>query len=130
MPAIGYGLILRALVASPHGVGQALGQALPGPHSCWAGLSGFEAHSLFVPLALLAILGLAYLAARFISRLGGAARRTSAPWLCGYAREAECNRYTAHGFYGEIKRYFRWLGGTPAPAPAPGTEMPAERKDS
>jgi hypothetical protein len=21
----------------------------------------------------------------------------------------------AHGFYGEIKRYFRWLGGAPAP---------------
>jgi len=35
------------------------------------------------------------------------------PWLCGYAREAECNRYVAHNFYGEIKRYFGWLGGAP-----------------
>ena len=65
-------------------------------------------------LAVLAVLVLVFLLARFISSLGGATRRASVPWLCGYAREAECNRYVAHGFYGEIKRYFRWLGGAPA----------------
>ena len=37
----------------------------------------------------------------------------SCVWLCGYAREADCHRYSAHNFYGEIKRYFRWLGGAP-----------------
>ena len=54
-----------------------------------------------------------FLLAFTISKLGGATRRAAAPWLCGYAREAECNRYVAHNFYGEIKRYFRWLGGMP-----------------
>ena len=49
-----------------------------------------------------------------MSKLGGAQRRADVPWLCGYAREAECHRYVAHNFYGEIKRYFRWLGGAPA----------------
>jgi formate hydrogenlyase subunit 3/multisubunit Na+/H+ antiporter MnhD subunit len=113
MPAIAYGLVHRALAASPHGLGQTLADASPAPANLWAGLSG--AHALFVPLVLLAVLGLAFLVARFISTLGGAPRRAAAPWLCGYAREAECNRYAAHGFYGEIKRYFHWLGGTPAP---------------
>jgi hypothetical protein len=31
----------------------------------------------------------------------------------------------AHGYYGEIKRYFRWLGGAPAPQPA----KPADLKE-
>jgi formate hydrogenlyase subunit 3/multisubunit Na+/H+ antiporter MnhD subunit len=121
MPAIAYGLILRALAASPHGFGPALGQALAAPGNVWAGLSGADAR--FVPLALLAVLGLAFLAAAFISKLGGAPRRAAAPWLCGYAREAECNRYVAHGFYGEIKRYFRWLGGAPATRPERSADM-------
>ena len=45
--------------------------------------------------------------------LTSASRRAAAPWLCGYVREADCHRYSAHNFYGEIKRYFRWLGGMP-----------------
>jgi hypothetical protein len=114
LPALAYGLIHQVLAASPHGFGGVLGAAAPLPANIWAGLSGAGARSLFIPLALLAVLSLAFLAARFISTLGGATRRASPPWLCGYAREAECNRYVAHGYYGEIKRYFRWLGGAPA----------------
>jgi len=125
LPAIACGLIHGALAASPHGFGQALGGAAPAPANIWAGLSGPGSHALFVPLVLLAVLGLAFLAAGFMARLGGAPRRAAAPWLCGYAREAECNRYVAHGFYGEIKRYFRWLGG----APAPQMEKPADEKE-
>jgi hypothetical protein len=58
----------------------------------------------------------------FLSRtsalvLGDAKRRAASPWLCGYATEADCHRYAAHNFYGEIKRYFRWVGGAPAPEP-------------
>jgi formate hydrogenlyase subunit 3/multisubunit Na+/H+ antiporter MnhD subunit len=117
IPAIAYGLIHRALAASPNGFGPVLAEASPAPDNFWAGLSGVQSCSLFVPLALVAVLALAFLLARFISNLGNAPRRAAAPWLCGYAREAECNRYVAHGFYGEIKRYFRWLGGAPAPPP-------------
>jgi formate hydrogenlyase subunit 3/multisubunit Na+/H+ antiporter MnhD subunit len=115
VPAIGLGLIHGVLSASPNGFGQALGPALPAPDNLWAGVS--TPGALFVPLVLLVVLGLALLLARLISRLGAAPRRAAAPWLCGYAREAECNRYVAHGYYGEIKRYFRWLGGAPAPGP-------------
>jgi len=125
LPAIAFRLIHQALAASPHGFGESLGPAGPAPDNLWAGLSGFESRSLFVPLALLVVLCLAFLAARFISKLGAAPRRAAAPWLCGYAREAECNRYAAHGWYGEIKRYFRWLGGAPAPEP----EKPGHREE-
>jgi hypothetical protein len=68
-------------------------------------------------------LGLAFLVARFISKLGAAPRRAAVPWLCGYAREGECNRYVAHGYYGEIKRHFRWLGGAPAAQPEKTAEV-------
>jgi formate hydrogenlyase subunit 3/multisubunit Na+/H+ antiporter MnhD subunit len=125
LPAIAYGLIYRVLMASPHGFGEALGPALTAPDNLWAGLSGVESRCVFVPLALVVVLGLTFLAARFISKLGAAPRRAAAPWLCGYAREAECNRYSAHGWYGEIKRYFRWLGG----APAAGPEKPGRREE-
>ena len=125
MPAIGYGLVHAALAASPQGFGKTLGGAPTFSGGLWTGLSGVESHSIFVPLALLAVLGLAFLAARFISRLGAAPSRAAPPWLCGYAREAECNRYVAHGYYGEIKRYFRWLGGAP-PAPSVNSAAPKE----
>ena len=52
-------------------------------------------------------------------------RRAAAPWRCGYALDADCNRYVAHNFYGEIKRYFRWLGGRTQTTPI---GQPATRK--
>ncbi len=77
------------------------------------GLQGPNAAAVFAPVALAVVLGMMFLLAYGISKLGSAPRRAAVPWLCGYAREAECHRYVAHNFYGEIKRYFRWLGGTP-----------------
>ena len=78
-----------------------------------AGLDAINGSALFAPLALMVVLALVFLVTYVISKLGGAARRAAAPWLCGYVREADCYRYSAHNFYGEIKRYFRWLGGAP-----------------
>jgi hypothetical protein len=64
-----------------------------------------------VPFALAIALAVSFLIACGISKLGSARTRAAAPWLCGYAAEAECQRYIAHNFYGEIKRHFRWVGG-------------------
>ena len=64
-------------------------------------------------LMVAAIVIVVFLVTYVISKLGGATRRTATPWLCGYVLEADCYRYTAHNFYGEIKRYFKWLGGMP-----------------
>ncbi len=118
VPAIGFHLMQRALASSRQGFGVALASASPITSGAAAGISGLNSAAVFVPLALAAVLAVMFLVTRGITRLGHAPRRADAPWLCGYAREAECNRYLAHSFYGEIKRYFRWLGGAPRrPAP-------------
>jgi hypothetical protein len=77
------------------------------------GLDAVNGSALFVPVALMIVIALVFLVTYVISKLGGAARRSATPWLCGYVLEADCYRYSAHNFYGEIKRYFKWLGGMP-----------------
>jgi NADH:ubiquinone oxidoreductase subunit 5 (subunit L)/multisubunit Na+/H+ antiporter MnhA subunit len=115
VPAIGFRLIQHALDASRQGYGITMANALAvktGPIAgIGIGMTGSVA--VFKPLALALIVGLLFALSAGISKLGSAQRRAAAPWLCGYAREAECNRYVAHNFYGEIKRYFGWLGGAP-----------------
>jgi hydrogenase-4 component B len=123
MPAIAFHLMQAALDASNQGYGTALAGAAPMQSGLWSGLEKVQATALFAPLALAVVLGLMFLVVRFISKLGRAPRRAAAPWLCGYVREAECHRYVAHNFYGEIKRYFRWLGGTPHPPPKQQTDL-------
>ena len=113
VPAIALHLVHRTLDVSRQGYGAALADATPMTGGWGTGLANVHSTALFVPLALAAVLGVMFLVVRLISKLGGAQRRTAAPWLCGYAREADCHRYVAHNFYGEIKRYFRWLGGAP-----------------
>lgn len=113
LPAFAFRFLQLALDASRQGSGLALADAKPMQVGVWAGLEGPQAAAVFAPLALLVVLGLMFLLARFLARLGAAPRRAAVPWLCGYVREADCHRYVAHNFYGEIKRYFRWLGGAP-----------------
>ena len=116
-PAIAFRLMQRAIEASQSGLGAVLGKAASGLNQTGTGLQAFDSRALFVPLAVAALLGLLFLAARALSKMGRAPRRAASPWLCGYAREAGQYRYVAHNFYGEIKRYFRWLGGAPARKP-------------
>jgi hydrogenase-4 component B len=115
VPAIAFRLMQLALDASRQGFGTTLADARPMAGGLASGLEQVQSAAVFVPLALIAVLGLMFLVSRFISKLGSAQRRAAEPWLCGYAREADCHRYVAHNFYGEIKRYFRWIGGAPAP---------------
>lgn len=112
-PALGFRLVQRVLETSSSGCGTALAAAAPLQTSLWSGVAQLQSAALFAPLVLAAALGLMLLAAHALSRIGHASRRATAPWLCGYAREADCHRYSAHNFYAEIKRYFRWLGGAP-----------------
>jgi formate hydrogenlyase subunit 3/multisubunit Na+/H+ antiporter MnhD subunit len=97
-PVLAARLIGGALAASPRGL---VGVPLFDP-----------ARALFVPWVLILVLGFAFAVVFAFSKLGGASRRAAVPWLCGEAREEECNRYAAHNFYLAVKRYFRWLGGT------------------
>ncbi|MGB9072577.1 MAG: proton-conducting transporter membrane subunit [Terriglobales bacterium] len=125
VPAIGFRLLQRALEASRGGLPAVLAGASPMVNGPLTGLAETSGAALFSPLVLAAVLGLMFLAAYGISKLGSAPRRAADPWLCGYAREADCYRYSAHNFYGEIKRYFGWLGGAPH---AHGDKPPAVKE--
>ena len=115
VPAIGFRLVQLALAASSQGYGAALAKAASMQTGFWSGVEMFQSTALFAPVVLALVLGLMFVLVRVLSKLGSASRRAAAPWLCGYVREADCHRYSAHNFYGEIKRYFRWLGGAPRP---------------
>jgi formate hydrogenlyase subunit 3/multisubunit Na+/H+ antiporter MnhD subunit len=109
VPAIGFGLMQRTLETSGQGYGATLAKASPMQSGLWTGLERAEATARFMPLTIALVLGLMFLVACGLSKLGGASRRSAGPWLCGYAREADCHRYPAHNLYSEIKRYFGWL---------------------
>jgi len=115
VPSVAFKFMQNALDTSRQGLGLVLSNAAPMMGGPWVGMEDLNHTALFVPLLLLVVLGLAFLVTCAISKLGSASRRSAAPWLCGYVSEAECYRYSAHNFYAEIKRYFRWLGGMPRP---------------
>jgi formate hydrogenlyase subunit 3/multisubunit Na+/H+ antiporter MnhD subunit len=113
VPAIAYSVMNQALKASNQGLGSLLANATPMANNALSGLDAMNGSALLAPLPIMVVLGLVFLVTYVISKLGGATRRAGVPWLCGYVLEADCYRYSAHNFYGEIKRYFRWLGGMP-----------------
>lgn len=115
IPALAAHLLQAALEASRQGFGAPLADAAPLQAGLGAGLQDLLGAGLLAPVALGLVLALMFVLALALSKLGHARRRVDAPWLCGYVREAEPYRYAAHSFYGEIKRYFRWLGGAPGP---------------
>jgi formate hydrogenlyase subunit 3/multisubunit Na+/H+ antiporter MnhD subunit len=114
VPAIGFRFLHTALQQSQQGYGILLaggGESLG--TGAVSGISDSHAGAMYAPVVLLVALGAMFAAVWLIARVGGARRRAAEPWLCGYVREANCHRYVAHGFYSEIKRHFRWLGGMP-----------------
>jgi formate hydrogenlyase subunit 3/multisubunit Na+/H+ antiporter MnhD subunit len=115
LPALMFGLLTKALLASRQGLGTVLAGALPSPNEAIFALPLLDGRALLAPLVLALVLGMMWFVALGISRLGGAQRRATAPWLCGYALDGESNRYQAHGFYGELKRR---LGRGPMRAPS------------
>jgi hydrogenase-4 component B len=125
MPMLAFRMMELALNSSKQGLGAMLANTAPVTGNLGIGITCLEGQAAFAPLLFGVVLGVMFLAAFGISRLGHARRRPAAPWLCGYDREADHHRYTAHNFYAEIKRYFRWLGGrssTPHDQPQPKPE--------
>ena len=111
-------LIQQALNASQQGMGAMLATVPSVGSAPMAGLADAGIGARFIPAVFLVVLILLFLLARALSKLGGSGRRTAHPWLCGYAREADCHRYRASGYYGELQRYFAWMGGRPRPLPS------------
>lgn len=126
-PALAYGLMLRLLAASRQGLGEVLAANAPGLMGPLAGLELPGSRALLAPLLLLAAFVLVLVFVGGLARLGGAPRRAAAPWLCGYALESDRNRYHAHHFYGEIKRWFSRPAKPASRAVASDTLNPLKR---
>jgi hydrogenase-4 component B len=122
VPSAGFFILQKVVASSPHAYGAVLAVASPATGGLLAGVGFMEGAAMFIPLAIAILLGLMFLLTYIISKLGSAERRTAAPWLCGYAVDSDCYRYTAHNFYGEIKRYFKWIGGV-------ARSNPVEKRD-
>jgi hydrogenase-4 component B len=110
VPLLPVSLIGRALDGSRHGLGVLLADASPVVGHGWSGLSAGDSQSLYAPLVVAAVMVLMFVLARRLARFGRAQRRVAAPWLCGYACEADMHRYRPSGFYGELTRLLDRLG--------------------
>jgi formate hydrogenlyase subunit 3/multisubunit Na+/H+ antiporter MnhD subunit len=127
------GLAVRAgeavLAGSPGGAGAALAGIEFASSGAITGLTVLGGAAVLRPLLVLLVLGLLYLLAHGLGRLGEAPRRATPPWLCGYAEEADIHRYSTHDLYGEVKGALRLLGGAPPrrpPGPARAARAPGK----
>ncbi|HVO20869.1 MAG TPA: proton-conducting transporter membrane subunit [Anaeromyxobacter sp.] len=119
MPALAAKAGDAVLGASPGGLGSELAGSGFARGSALSGLEVLGGAAVLRPLAVLLLLGIFFLLARALAKLGGAPRRASPPWLCGYAQEADCFRTSTHDLYGEVKVALRHLGGAPHHAAEP-----------
>jgi hypothetical protein len=99
----------RSLADTRQGIAAILADAAPLTGEAAAGVHLSVSGTGFAPVALLIACAACIALAWGVSRAGAAQRRSASPWLCGYARDDEHARYSAHGFYGEVKRQ---LSGT------------------
>jgi NADH:ubiquinone oxidoreductase subunit 5 (subunit L)/multisubunit Na+/H+ antiporter MnhA subunit len=114
LPMLPLTLVGRAIQASRQGLAELLAEAAP-IAAAWSAVSEFGQRAVIAPLAVFFVVAVTFLLVRLLGRLGGARRRTAAPWLCGYARESAALRLQAHAWCGELRRYFAWLGGMRKP---------------
>lgn len=105
-PAAGLSFVTRALAVSHDGLGAILGRASGVQASATLGVATASGQAAFVPAVIAGAMGLIMALVWGVSRMGASRRRADSPWLCGYADEADSNRYSAHGFYGEVKGLF------------------------
>jgi hydrogenase-4 component B len=124
VPLFALSVISAGLNASRQGLGVVLADTHPVNFAAWTGLGSLNQQAVYVPVVLVVVLALMFTLVRLMSKLGGGKRRVAAPWLCGYAREAEANRYRASGLYGELKKWFGWLGGKASSQRTSGGNQP------
>jgi formate hydrogenlyase subunit 3/multisubunit Na+/H+ antiporter MnhD subunit len=112
-PGAAYQILGQVLKTSPQGLAEKLAAGNSIGAGALEGLNAVQGSALYVPVVIGIVIAIAFLVVYTLSKQGGSSRRTGDVWLCGYAKEADCYRYSASNFYGEIKRHFGWLGGNP-----------------
>lgn len=115
VPGVVYQVLGQVLSTSRQGFAEKLADANSMGAGVTSGLSAMGGAALYVPVVVGIVIAIAFLIVYTFSKQGGSTRKTGDVWLCGYAHEEDCYRYGASNFYGEIKRYFGWLGGNPRP---------------
>lgn len=120
-PQIGFRMIHAALASSEQGLGTLLAGAPALPFAGLTGATGPAGLAVLSPLTVAAVLVVFLAMAAGISRLGGAARRTAEPWLCGYVAETDEMRYGARNLYREVARRLPWVGRAAPDPPASGS---------
>ena len=127
-PGLMLHFMARALQTSRQGLAVTLADAVPIADWTGAGLQLANAPAVYAPLAVALVFVLMFLFARWLAHLGGATRRRSAPWLCGYAVAGEMHRYRASHLFDELKQCLR-LYRRPVPKPQsdhPSTGQPSK----
>lgn len=69
-----------------------------------------RAAAVVVPIVVLAALAAALLVAGWLRRAGGATHRADEPWMCGYQRLNDANRYPSSHLFDAFRRVTRWTG--------------------
>jgi NADH:ubiquinone oxidoreductase subunit 5 (subunit L)/multisubunit Na+/H+ antiporter MnhA subunit len=113
VPGLAYYVMQQALAGGHHPLAAAALLPVSMQGDFGMSLPAGSGAAVLAPLTAGAVILIMLLIARFISRLGAAERRAADVWLCGYIREADVYRYSAHNLYTEVKRYFQWVGGMP-----------------
>ena len=116
-PLLAYGLAARTLLASADGLGAPLAQAVAAAETLPGVRVVLTGGAVAAPLLILLLVGLLAALTAWVSRLGGAQRRVVPPWLTGQMMADETNRFTAHGYYADLKRALRRPRGAAAPPP-------------
>jgi len=115
VPGAVFKILGQVLATSRQGFADKLADANAITAGVTSGLNAIDGAALYVPVAIGIVIAIAFIIVYTFSKQGGSTRKTGDAWLCGYAKEADCYRYSASNFYGEIKRYFGWLGANPRP---------------
>jgi len=115
IPGAVFKILGQVLTTSHQGLAGTLADANTISAGATSGLNAIDGAALYVPVTIGIVIAIAFIIVYAFSKQGGSIRKSGDAWLCGYAKEADCYRYSASNFYGEIKRYFGWLGGNPRP---------------
>jgi formate hydrogenlyase subunit 3/multisubunit Na+/H+ antiporter MnhD subunit len=126
-PGLMLQFLSRVLQTSRQGLAATLAESLPASIRAYSGPHLPDVGAVYIPWILALVFLFMVMSARWIARLGGASRRASPPWLCGYAVEDERYRYHAGHLFNDLNRC---LGLKRPPVGDPASNQPAAHQPS
>lgn len=121
-PWLGVSNIHNAILHSANGFGGAFGSEYAIGGDTIAGVSYLRGVSFFSPILIATTMIIFVFLSAILLKVGDAQSRKTSSWLCGYTTDETACRYTAHNFYGELKRVFKTQSGNTTGTSAKGKE--------